>query len=76
MYVFEYQGSQIHMNTKLNKIQTEGVHWLLEKEKAILGDAMGLGKTLQMITVLMSLLRQGSKNPFPVNCLAEPKKKK
>ena len=50
---------------QLYNYQKEGVEFLLSKNKAILADDMGTGKTLQSITAFKTLIDEG----ILINCL-------
>ena len=44
---------------KLKPFQLEGLHWMMEQEKSsykggLLGDEMGMGKTIQAVSLIMS----------------------
>lgn len=52
----------------LYPFQRDGVHWLLERDGAILADDMGLGKTVQVVTALRLLLNRGAIRTVVVVC--------
>ncbi|MDD2509905.1 MAG: SNF2-related protein [Syntrophomonas sp.] len=52
----------------LYDFQREGIKFLIEHEKALLGDEMGLGKSIQAITAARLLVRQGNVKKILILC--------
>ena len=53
---------------RLLNFQAEGVHFLLDHPAALLGDEMGLGKSIQAITALRLLFLQGKVRQVLIIC--------
>jgi len=64
---FKFNESPIFLKGKLFDFQLEGLNWLLfswwNKRNAILGDEMGLGKSIQTIAFISTLNQLGVKHP-------------
>lgn len=55
--VAQAEAVQRLLSTQLKKHQLEGLIWLLGRNRGVVADQMGMGKTIQLISLLMSYCR-------------------
>src|SRR5690349_5656741 len=63
---FEDPDGALHFDSRLYQFQTMGVAWLTTVGSALLGDEMGTGKTIQVLTALRMLDEEDESSVFPI----------
>ncbi len=68
--VFSYDGQPINFEQSPYPFQIAGIKWLIDHERGLLADQMGLGKTMQAIIAMRVLFRRGKLKNALVVCPA------